>query len=71
MTDAQLESLPLYPEGRKCREPTTRRVLDLFEPIQRHELSAGGEKQVLTTELTPVQRKIAHLLGLSPRSYAR
>ena len=71
MTDAQLESLPLYPEGRKCRAPTTRRVLDLFEPIQRHELSAGGEKQVLTTELTPVQRKIAHLLGLSPRSYAR
>jgi transposase len=40
MTDAQLESLPLYPEGRKCRAPTARRVLDLFEPIQRHELSS-------------------------------
>jgi len=71
MTDAQLESLPLYPEGRKCRAPTTRRVLDLFEPVQRHELRSAGEKQVLTTELTPVQRTIAHLLGLSTRSYAR
>ena len=71
MTEAQLESLPMYPEGRKCRAPTTRRVLDLFEPVQRHELRTAGEKQVFTTELTPVQRKIAHLLHLSPRSYAR
>jgi len=71
MADAELESLPIYPEGRPCRAPTTRRVLDLFEPIQRHELRAAGEEQVLTTELTPVQRTIVQLLGLSPRSYAR
>ncbi len=71
MADAELESLPIYPEGRPCRAPTTRRVLDLFEPIQRHELRTAGEEQVLTTELTPVQRTIVQLLGLSARSYAR
>ena len=71
MADAQLESLPLYPEGRPCRAPMTRRVLDLFEPIQRHELRTAGEEQVLTTELTPVQRTVVELLGLSARSYAR
>ena len=30
------ESLPLYPESRPCRRPTTRRVLDAFDAIQRH-----------------------------------
>ena len=36
-----IESLPLYPEGRACRQPTARKVIDLFEDVQRHELSAG------------------------------
>ena len=36
-----IESLPLYPEGRACRRPTARRVIDLFEDVQRHELAAG------------------------------
>ena len=36
-----IESLPLYPEGRACRRPTARKVIDLFEDVQRHELTAG------------------------------
>jgi len=71
MSDAELESLPLYPERRKCPTPTTRRVLDLFEPVQRHELRIEGESEVYLTELTPLQRKIATLLGVSPRNYGR
>ena len=38
-----IESLPLYPEGRACRRPTARRVIDLFEDVQRHELTAEGQ----------------------------
>ena len=30
-----IESLPLYPEGRKCRRPTARRLIDLFDDMQR------------------------------------
>ena len=71
MSEAEMESLPLYPERRKCRAPTTRRVLDLFEPVQRHELRLEGESDLFFTELTPLQRKIASLLGLSPRNYGR
>ncbi len=71
MNKAELESLPLYPERRKCRAPTTRRVLDLFEPVQRHELRTEGESDVFFTELTPLQRKITSLLGVSPRNYGR
>src|SRR5271165_6254628 len=31
-----IASLPLYPEGRKCSHPTARRLIDLFEDVQRH-----------------------------------
>ena len=34
----EIEALPMYPEGRPCRWPTARRVLDLFESVQRHTL---------------------------------
>ena len=41
-----ITSLPLYPEGRKCRRPTARRVIDLFEDVQRHSpLRQGGDRR--------------------------
>jgi transposase len=65
-----LESLPLYPEGRDCRRPTTRRMIDVFSPIQRHVLShRGKEPIVLLTELAPLHRKILRLLGLPTTIY--
>lgn len=65
-----LESLPLYPEGRDCRRPTTRRLIDVFAPIQRHLLSRRGEAPVvLVTELDPLHRKILRLLGLPTTIY--
>jgi transposase len=71
MTREGLESLPLYPEGRACTRPTTYRVLEIFAPVQRHALTLPDqeEPQVMITELTPLQRQIIKLLGLSPREY--
>jgi transposase len=70
MASKGLESLPLYPEGRPCSRPTTARVIELFEPIQRHRLMVGdNEPECLVTELTPLQRQIIKLLGLSPAEY--
>jgi transposase len=64
-----VESLALYPEGRACRHPTARRVIDLFEDVQRHELTEGERPAVVfTTELTRLQRKVLRLLGI-PRVY--
>ena len=34
----EIEALPMYPEGRPCRWPTARRVMELFESVQRHTL---------------------------------
>jgi transposase len=70
MERAGVESLPLYPEGRACRRPTARRVIDLFEDVQRHELAAEGHAAtVFTTELTRLQRRVLRLLGM-PRAYS-
>jgi len=69
MAREEIESLPLYPEGRACLRPTARRVIDLFEDVQRHELvSEGRTNVVFTTELTRLQRKILRLLGM-PKAY--
>ena len=69
MDGAGIESLPLYPEGRACRRPTARRVIELFEEVQRHELSAGNRRPVVfSTELTRLQRKVLRLLGM-PKAY--
>ena len=60
-----LDSLPLYPEGRKCRRPTARRLIDLFDEVQRHSLVVGRDPPVVvTTKLTGIQRKLLGLLGM-------
>jgi len=60
-----IENLPLYPEGRACRRPTARKVIDLFEDVQRHELSAGRSGAVVfTTKLSRLQRRILRLLKM-------
>ncbi|MCP5093528.1 MAG: IS1634 family transposase [Gammaproteobacteria bacterium] len=72
MQRKEIEALPLYPEGRACRWPTARRVLDLFDSIQRHTLNQGKRPaEVLVTDLTRVQRRLLNLLGLPPKHYGQ
>jgi transposase len=60
-----IASVPLYPEGRACRRPTARKVIDLFEDVQRHELSTGRRPAVVfTTKLSRLQRRILRLLKM-------
>jgi transposase len=71
MENEGIESLPLYPEGRACRRPTARKVIDLFEDVQRHELSAGHRPaMIFTTKLSRLQRRILRLLKMR-RAYDR
>ena len=45
-------------------------MIDLFEDVQRHELTDGRRPAVVfTTELTRLQRKILRLLGM-PKAYS-
>jgi transposase len=72
MRRSEIDALPMYPEGRACRWPTARRVMDLFESVQRHALVQGQRPpEVLITELTRLQRKLLRLLGLSAKDYGK
>ena len=71
MADQGVESLPLYPEGRPCKRPTTRCVLDVFEPIARHTISTAGSEdlELFTTQLAPIHRTILKLLRVPTTDY--
>jgi transposase len=67
MARETIDRLPLYPEERECRAPSTERILDLFASLQRHRLWQQGHLvQVFDPELTELQRTILRLLGISP-----
>jgi transposase len=72
MEREKLHSLPLYPEARPCRRPTTRKLIDLFEPVQRHTLIVRGQTPTtFVTELTSLQRRILKLLNIPANTYGR
>jgi transposase len=64
MVANRLRSLPLYPEARRCAAPTTRRVLEVFEDLQRHALYKDGKLvRCFEPELNPLQKR--RLLSIS------
>jgi transposase len=72
MRDQQIEHLPLYAEERECRCPTARKLIDLFEPIQRHELRTQETgRELLFTELSPLQRRVLDLLQIPADPYGQ
>jgi transposase len=71
LQDSEYDSLPLYPEHRACRAPTTRRIVDIFETVQRHQLTGGDEPQIFVTQLSPLQAQVANWFGIRPKQYGR
>lgn len=72
MEAQEIESLPLYPEERPCRRPTTRRVIDAMESVSRHRLVTDeGDALDLYTDPTALQCKLMKLFGIKPSKYGR
>lgn len=70
MQRADLEELPIYPEQRTCKRPTTEQVLRLFSLAERHMLLAHGHTvQCFDVELTDLQRQVLTLLGVPLEGY--
>ncbi|MFQ5793126.1 MAG: IS1634 family transposase, partial [Acidobacteriota bacterium] len=62
--------LPLYPEGRPCKRPTTEHILKAFEGLMVHRLSGPGRNHhVYEPELTRLQKQVLRLLRIGPRAY--
>lgn len=65
MDREQIEEIPLYPEQRQCRRPTTEQILRLFSLAEQHTLVQDGHlAQVFHPELTDLQRQVLSLLGV-------
>jgi transposase len=70
MKKSRIAELPLYPEGRRCRRPTTEQVLRLFSHAQRHMLLRDGRiVQVFAPQITDLQRQVLDLLGVPARAF--
>ena len=70
MRRAEIDEIPIYPESRQCKRPTTEQVLRLFSLAERHRLCASGRTvQVFDVELTGLQRQVLTLLGVPIGAY--
>ena len=70
MQREKLAQLPLYPEQRQCKHPTTEQILRLFSLAERHTLHSDGRPiQVFNTDLTNLQCQVLSLLGVSPQAF--
>jgi transposase len=72
MQRQHIETLPLYPEQRACKRPTTEQILRAFSLAERHTLSHNGHTvPVFTPELTNLQRQLLLLLGVPHQAFTQ
>ena len=65
-----VDELPLYPEERRSRRPTTEQVLRVFAAVERYNIYRGDNLlQVCEPELTALQKQVLGLLGVPPAKY--
>jgi transposase len=65
-----IDQLPLYPEERQCKRPTTEQVLRLFSHTERHVLLRGDRPiQHFHPKLTDLQTQVLALLGVPERAF--
>lgn len=70
MKTTGIEQLPLYPESRACKRPTTEHILRLFSLAERVTVLAGAEVvRVFPPNLTDLQRQVLGLLGVPASAY--
>lgn len=71
MRREHIDELPIYPEQRQCKRPTTEQVLRLFSLAERHTLVTEDRPiQVFDPALTDLQRQVLTLLGVSHQAYS-
>jgi len=70
MRKQKIQSLPLYPENRKCYYPSTARIIDLFSNLRRHILFESEEKvKCFYDPISELQETVLDLLKVSTEHY--
>ena len=70
MIQHDVQTLPILPEGRASKTPTTARLLETFSDVCWYEFERGGETVTFPIELSPLQKQLLTLLGIDPSAYA-
>ncbi len=65
-----LQSLPILPEGRESKTPTTARLLEMFSDVSWYEFQREGETVAFPIKLSGLQTELLQLLGMDPSAYA-
>jgi len=65
-----IESLPILPEGRPTKTPTTARLLEMFSDVRWYEFQRGGETVTFPIKLSQLQKQLLRLLGMDSSVYA-
>jgi transposase len=67
----KIAELPIYPEQRRCKHPTTEQILRLFSLAERHTLlRAEKAVQVFLPEFTAIQAQTLELLGVPAAAFS-
>jgi len=70
MKRARIKELPIYPEQRLCKRPTTEQILRLFSLAERHTLLRDARRvQLFPAELTDLQTQVLALLGVPAAAF--
>ena len=70
MKRQKIAELPIYPEQRRCKHPTTEQILRLFSLAERHTLLREDRLvQIFLPELTGIQSQTLELLGVPEAAF--
>jgi len=70
MQRQKIPQLPIYPEQRLCKRPTTEQILRLFSLAERHTLlREDNPVQAFPPQLTDIQRQTLELLGVPDAAF--
>lgn len=64
-----LESLPILPEDRESKTPTTARLLEMFSDVSWYEFEREGETVTFPIKLSAFQKELLQLLDMDPSAY--
>ena len=65
-----IDSLPILPEGRSTKTPTTARILEMFSGVCWYEFERGDETVTFPIRLSKLQKLLLSLLDIDPSVYS-
>ena len=69
MKRKSLVSLPIYPEGKPCKYPTTFDIVRLFKGVVRYEVLHGEHVHIFPAQLTDIQQEVLPLVEIPVSLY--